>query len=105
MIKKAVTFLLKRLGMTAGGPVYWLASFVLEKVLVILWAKLKLYAAKTWDYLVKSWKNKSIDRKAERYEETLQDGATEQEQIDATTDLLNGTSKLHSIPKDNPPAS
>lgn len=89
-MKAIAALILKKIGAAATGPLGWVLSLLIDKILAFLWAKGKEGVIRFLQWAKLKWFGKSQDKKAENYEEALQDGATEQEQIDATTDLLNG---------------
>lgn len=89
-MKALAALILKKIGAAATGPLGWVLSLLIDKILKFLWEKGKEGLTRIWQTISLKWFGKSQDKKSEKYEETLQDGVTEQEQIDATTDMLNG---------------
>jgi len=82
--------ILARLGLAMTGPLGWIASTVLAKYLLKAgkWISVK---AKYWYALAKNkMAFKRDEKRVENVNNTLQDGVTEQAQVDASLDLLNG---------------
>ncbi len=89
-MKAALLRLLAKAGLKMGGLQTWIASLIIDKLLVLV----KDLAIKSYVALKKFFKEKRQQKKDQRNEETyqdsLQDGVTEADQLDSTSDVLNG---------------
>jgi len=85
---------LKKVGVKAlaglSGPIGWAASLFFDRLLKYLGELAAKGWAATKDWLGRWKKTKTDEGNAETYNTTLQDGANEQTQVDASIDLLNG---------------
>lgn len=90
LIKKLVLSYLVKAGLAASGPVNWVAAFMLNRALKPLQVELAKYL--TWiEGQIAIQRQKEIDEKnRKKYEESLQDGKTEQQLDSDTSDFLNG---------------
>jgi len=89
-VKALIISYLAKVGVKASGLLGWLAGLLIDRAL--LWVQGQFVRA--FDAVVFYFKDKKAAKhekqNEEKYNESLQDGAAESDQHDATTDLLNG---------------
>jgi hypothetical protein len=92
-MKQLTTFILTKIGLAVSGPIGWVASLIIDKLLGVIITLLFQAAQSVKDKVVEN-QNKKEEAKAEtKYEGTLQDGASEADQVEASTDVLNSGSR------------
>lgn len=78
-----------------SGPLGWLASLFIDRVLKFAWSKLKEWLT-TLAIKFKLKKEKGKDEQnADAYKQTLSDGATEADQVAASLGVLNSRDPNH----------
>lgn len=91
--KIGVKFILSKIGAGLAGPAGWLASLFIDRFLIWLEKNLKLFIESVNDAIKNQAERKNDEKNNEKYKESLQDGVTEQNLDDATSDFLNGRRK------------
>lgn len=90
-LKLLIRKFLSRAGIALTGPLGWLASLVIDKLLIQFekWARKKTKEAQD---AIKNYGEKKTDEKnAQEYKEVLNSPAKSESQLDdATSDFLNG---------------
>lgn len=79
----------------ASGPLGWLASLLIDRVLKFGWSKLQDWIAKLKKNSELKKETKKDESRGDIYAESLKDGAKEKDQINSSLDILNGTDRTH----------
>jgi len=88
-MKTITSLILKKLGIAVSGPIGWAASLLIDKLLAFLVTLLKDLAVAVKDKYQNSQAKKEEAKAEDTYNTTLQDGANEDAQIEASIDVLN----------------
>lgn len=93
-MKQAVLNFLNWLMVKVGAPVSggwsWLLSWILKPLASLIAGYLQKWLTHLTNAVKEYFAMKRDQKRVDKREETLKDGANEQDQVDATTDLLNG---------------
>lgn len=81
-----------------SGPLGWVASLVIDRIIKFGWAKLQAWIEKMKKLSALKAKHKEDEKRADNHEDKLQNGVTEQSQIDASLDVLNSSDRSN-LPK------
>lgn len=85
--------ILAKVAGAASGPLGWLASLLIDRILNTAITAIKNAIAKAKKNSELKKETKQDEGRADKYGNTLKDGVTEKQQIDATLDVLNGTDR------------
>jgi len=91
-MKAWILSLITKAGIKLSGPVGWLVSLILDRVLIWVGQGLKKLYSSVKEYFRRKQQEKVDHENEERYNQTVGEGSapTQEELEDATSDLLNG---------------
>lgn len=92
-MKYLILALLKKAGVALSGPVGWLASLLIDRLLIWLEKKAREIYGDIRDRLKNDSERRKDEKNSEKYQQVLNDPNKSQAELDqATSDLLNGRS-------------
>lgn len=90
-MKTAILLLLKKAGVALSGPLGWLASLFIDKLISFLFEKGKELFIYLKDKITNALERRVDEKNSAKYEETLSKPGKSESDIDsATSDFLNG---------------
>lgn len=88
-MKKLTSLILQKLGVAVSGPIGWAASLLIDKLLGFLFNLLRDLAVAAKEKYENNQAKKEEAKAEDRYEDTLKEGANEEDQVNASIDVIN----------------